>query len=322
MVHLAKNGTSGHVCPDTWPEVMCLSNWGLAGSIWGSEMSVQVCIDTSQFADVEVIAESSVQWSQVLDGNLHWFHRYTIKEHQDYWNQCNNRTYDNRCYRVVLDCSSLKSRWLLAVTEVYVLHWHVNVSTNRHRAYGVVGLSRSLSTALFARGVRFNSGYVHIIFSLIETHSTIVSSNILNVSLQRPQFRIFYLPLLYAGRQLAMITSSLRHLHHSLLEVKLRPYSPALHSSKVRVRRLSYPVLKVHPYATISAFSSRSILELGHLYWPISMKAHCHLTYCTSCIWTSPFPESEASSASAARRSVEIFCRMTLVDSRRSRSGA
>ena len=61
MVHLAKNGTSGHVCPDTWPEVMCLSNWGLAGSIWGSEMSVQVCIDTSQFADVEVIAESSVQ---------------------------------------------------------------------------------------------------------------------------------------------------------------------------------------------------------------------------------------------------------------------
>ena len=161
MVHLARNGTSGHVCPDTWPEVMCLSNWGLAGSIWGSEMSVQVCIDTSQFADVEVIAESSVQWSQVLDGNLHWFHRYTIKEHQDYWNQCNNRTYDNRCYRVVWDCSSLKSRWLLAVTEVYVLHWHVNVSINRHRAYGVVGLSRSLSTNLSARGVRFNSGCVH-----------------------------------------------------------------------------------------------------------------------------------------------------------------
>ena len=51
MVHLAKNGTSGHVCPDTWPEVMCLSNWGLAGSIWGSETSVQVCTDTSQFAN-------------------------------------------------------------------------------------------------------------------------------------------------------------------------------------------------------------------------------------------------------------------------------
>ncbi|ETW84880.1 hypothetical protein HETIRDRAFT_121112 [Heterobasidion irregulare TC 32-1] len=36
-VHLAKD--------DTWPEVMCLSNSGLAGSIWGSETSVQLSVN-------------------------------------------------------------------------------------------------------------------------------------------------------------------------------------------------------------------------------------------------------------------------------------
>ena len=82
---------SEHVCPDTWPEVMCLSNWELAGSIWDSKMSVQVCTDTSWFADAQCNLKS---WCSHTRHSIPLCHNINAKILSRVWYQCKAKRRD------------------------------------------------------------------------------------------------------------------------------------------------------------------------------------------------------------------------------------